>query len=209
MNHRILDWVASKITNYSDSGKKKSVLGVRDWAVEVLVVGESKKNEMYLEEIFFRTNPLATPAATWIAGLGGSEYCILKSSSRWLTSCTTRLRITGPIPTHPSSYPSNPPCFQGSAQHPPQNSATNSCWVNECHRGDYSEVAITCPRPHSQVFVVQALNMKHHHRRNVFSMNSLSALKVESFQVWKKEVSTFWRCNVIKHWDWTSGEVWS
>ena len=41
MNHRILDKVASEITNFNGS-ERKSVFGMRGWAVVVVVVGEQE-----------------------------------------------------------------------------------------------------------------------------------------------------------------------
>ena len=78
-------------------------------------------------------NPVGVNIVFWEAPLDG--LWSNKAENRWLH-------------THPMTPPTlSASRAQLSTCH--KTGATNSCWVNECHKGDSSEVLIICPKPQS------------------------------------------------------------
>lgn len=115
-----------------------------------------------------------------------------------MTPSPTWLRTTGLTSTHPATPPTLPVSrTQLSTRH----RTGVSSWANQCHRGDYSEVAIICPRSptvnfgwsrHStpRLITEKMLTVVFQHLPHC----SPNLIKVESSQVWKRiYVRTFGR----------------
>lgn len=103
------------------------------------------------------------------------EWTSYFETLRQVTPSPTRLKTTGPIPTLWPFQPSLLPGLSSATCH--KRGATNSCWVNDCHREDYSEVPIICPRSHtvrSRQFR-HSVNTKDHCRGNADHLFSTPA----------------------------------
>lgn len=165
--------------------KEESAFGVRGWAV----VGRIRKMRRIWEK-FLKTTYLTGHSSLYMDFRSCWELILYFKNLCWVTFYPIRLRTTGPIPTHPPNYPSNPPCFQSSAQPLPQIRCHQLLLREWRSQGDYSQVAIICPKPH----IVRSW----YSRRSAWKIITgeklaifppytfLFAPRVKSFQMWKR-----------------------